>query len=62
LGVHELSTAISAVPEVKFLIRRLKLSEANELATFALQCDSAAEIHTRCQALAHRIAPALFGE
>jgi phosphotransferase system enzyme I (PtsI) len=62
LGVNELSAAVGAVPEVKFLIRRLKMSEANELAAFALQCDSAGEILSRCEALAHRIAPALFGD
>jgi phosphoenolpyruvate-protein phosphotransferase (PTS system enzyme I) len=62
LGVNELSTAIGAVPEVKFLIRRLKMTEARELAEFALTCDSAAEIQSRCEALAHRIAPSLFGD
>jgi phosphotransferase system enzyme I (PtsI) len=62
LGVNELSTAVGAVPEVKFLIRRLKMSEANELAQFALQCDSPAEIQSRCETLAQKIAPSLFGD
>ena len=52
LGVDELSAAPSLVPPVKFLIRRLKLSEARELAAFALECESAAEILARCQELA----------
>ena len=62
LGVNELSTAVGTVPEIKFLIRRLKMTEARELAEFALKCDSAAEIQSRCEALAHRIAPGLFGD
>jgi phosphoenolpyruvate-protein phosphotransferase (PTS system enzyme I) len=62
LGVNELSTAVGTVPEIKFLIRRLKMTEARELAEFALKCESATEIQTRCEALAHHIAPGLFGD
>jgi phosphotransferase system enzyme I (PtsI) len=62
LGVDELSVAPPLVPPVKFLIRRLKLSEAKALAEFALECESAGEILGRCQLLAHEIAPALFEE
>jgi phosphotransferase system enzyme I (PtsI) len=60
LGVNELSSAPALVAPVKFLIRRLKLSEAQELAQFALSCESAAEILARCQDLARAIAPSLF--
>jgi phosphotransferase system enzyme I (PtsI) len=60
LGVDELSTASSLVPSVKFLIRRLKLSEAQELANFAMECESASEILARCQELTCTIAPTLF--
>jgi phosphoenolpyruvate-protein phosphotransferase (PTS system enzyme I) len=60
LGVDELSAAPSLVPPVKFLVRRLKLSEARELAAFALGCESAEEILAHCQELAHQIAPSLF--
>jgi phosphotransferase system enzyme I (PtsI) len=60
LGVDELSVAPALVPPVKFLIRRLKVTEAKALAEFALQCESAAEILARCQELAHQIAPSLF--
>jgi len=60
LGVDELSSAPSLVPPIKFLVRRLKLSEARELAVFALACESAEEILARCQELAHQIAPSLF--
>ena len=52
--------APSLVPPLKFLIRRLKLTEARELAAFALDCESASEILARCQELAHQIAPGLF--
>jgi phosphotransferase system enzyme I (PtsI) len=62
LGVNELSSAPALVAPVKFLIRRLKLSEAQELAQFALNCESAAEILARCQDLARAIAPSLFDD
>jgi phosphotransferase system enzyme I (PtsI) len=60
LGVDELSAALPLVAPVKFLVRRLKMSEAKELADFALECESAAEILGRCQDLARQIAPSLF--
>ena len=60
LGVDELSAAPSLVPSLKFLIRRLKLSEARELAAFAMECESASDILARCQELARQIAPSLF--
>ena len=62
LGVDELSAAPPLVAPLKFLIRHLKLSEAKELAEFALSCESATEILARCQALARQIAPGLFEE
>jgi phosphotransferase system enzyme I (PtsI) len=60
LGVTELSAAPPVVPQIKYLIRRLKMNEAVELAEFALQSESGAEILARCKALAQRIAPSLF--
>jgi phosphotransferase system enzyme I (PtsI) len=60
LGVDELSAAPSVVPQVKYIIRRLKLSEAQALAEFALQCESPSEIYRRCQELARAAAPSLF--
>jgi len=59
LGVDELSAAVMVVPRIKFLIRRVKLSEARELAEFALQCESGAEILARCRALVREVAPSL---
>jgi phosphoenolpyruvate-protein phosphotransferase (PTS system enzyme I) len=60
LGVDELSAAPPLVPPIKFLIRRLKMSEAKALAEFALDCESASEILSRCQELARQLAPGLF--
>ena len=56
LGVDELSVAPASVPHVKFLIRRTRLSEARELAAFALNCESSAEILARSQTLARQAA------
>jgi phosphotransferase system enzyme I (PtsI) len=60
LGVTELSVAPAVVPHIKFLIRRLKMSELEKLAEFALGCESAAEILEQSKAIAHRCAPVLF--
>jgi phosphotransferase system enzyme I (PtsI) len=60
LGVDELSAAPPLVPAIKFIIRRLKMSEARELAEFALNSESGPEILERCQAYARGIAPSLF--
>jgi len=60
LGVDELSAAPPLLPAIKFLIRRLKLSDARELAASALQSESSAEILARSEALARASAPTLF--
>ena len=60
LGCTELSATPALVPQIKFLIRRLKMSEARALADFALQCESGTEILRRALKLAHGIAPSLF--
>ena len=60
LGVDELSAAPPVVPQVKYIVRRLKITEAQELAAFALQCESPSEIYARCQKLARDTAPSLF--
>jgi len=62
LGIDELSVAPPLVPRIKFLIRRLKLAEAQELADFALTSDSAGPTLERCQALARHAAPSLFDD
>ncbi|HTX22271.1 MAG TPA: phosphoenolpyruvate--protein phosphotransferase [Candidatus Aquilonibacter sp.] len=60
LGVDELSAAPTVVAQVKYMIRRLKLAEAQALADFALQCESPSEIYARCVDLARASAPSLF--
>jgi phosphoenolpyruvate-protein phosphotransferase (PTS system enzyme I) len=60
LGVDELSAAPPLVPSIKFLIRHLKLSEARELAEFALNCESSSEILARARMLACAVAPNLL--
>jgi phosphoenolpyruvate-protein phosphotransferase (PTS system enzyme I) len=62
LGVDELSAAPSLLPPLKFIVRRLKMEEAKQLARAALECESAWEILARCQELARNIAPSLFDE
>lgn len=60
LGIDELSVAPTYVPQVKYLIRRLKLSSAKELAEWALTCESGNEILQRAQDMARQLAPSLF--
>jgi hypothetical protein len=54
--------APSLVPQIKFLIRRLKMEDAKALADFALNCESGRGILERSQALAKKVAPGLFEE
>ena len=60
LGVDELSAAPPLLAQIKYLIRRLKLSDTQELAAFALESESSTEILARSTALAQRAAPSLF--
>jgi phosphotransferase system enzyme I (PtsI) len=60
LGIDELSVAPPLVGQIKYLIRRLTMEKARELAAFALTCDSATEILNRSRELARLAAPALF--
>lgn len=60
LGVDELSAAPPLVPQIKYMVRRLKLTETQALADFALSCESGAEILAKCQELAWQSAPSLF--
>jgi len=60
LGVDKLSASPSLIAPVKYILRRLKLYEAQALAEFACQSESPAEILARCQQLAREAAPSLF--
>ncbi len=61
LGVDELSATPASVPAVKFLLRRLRLTEAQTLAQASLQAEEAEEVHQHSRTLACQIAPELFG-
>jgi phosphotransferase system enzyme I (PtsI) len=60
LGVNELSVAPPHVPAIKYLVRRVKMKEARDLADFAVTCESGVEIFDRCERYARGVAPALF--
>ena len=60
LGVDELSAAPAVLDEVKYIIRRIRLNEAQALAQAALQSESPAEIYARCVEYARQTAPSLF--
>jgi phosphotransferase system enzyme I (PtsI) len=60
LGVDELSASPSLIPAAKYLVRRLRRSEAVSMAQEALRCDRAEEILRRSRALAAEVAPELL--
>ncbi|MEN9674706.1 MAG: phosphoenolpyruvate--protein phosphotransferase, partial [Verrucomicrobiota bacterium] len=60
LGVDELSATPAVVPAAKFLLRRLKRTEAVALAESVLNCGTAAEILAASRSLARECAPELF--
>ena len=60
LGVDELSAAPAMIDQVKYMIRRIKLSEAKALAQAALQSESPTDIFSRCAEFARQNAPSLF--
>src|SRR5688572_19800156 len=60
LGVDELSVAPQSVPQIKYLIRRIKMSEAKEIAAAALDSEVSTDILDRSQRLVRSVAPSLF--
>ncbi len=60
LGVDELSCAPAVIAQVKYVIRRIKLEEAQQLAAFALASESPSQILARCVEFARQTAPSLF--
>lgn len=60
LGVDELSAAPAVIDQVKYIIRRVKMEEARQLADFALASESPTEIFARCIEFARQTAPSLF--
>ncbi|HUI08104.1 MAG TPA: phosphoenolpyruvate--protein phosphotransferase [Verrucomicrobiae bacterium] len=61
MGIDELSAASSSLPRVKEVIRRLKLSEAQELAAASLHTNSGREVLAMLNALLQRVDPDLLG-
>jgi phosphotransferase system enzyme I (PtsI) len=60
LGVDELSAAPAVVPQIKYMVRRMKTSEMQALAEFALKSEDGVAILERCQQIARENAPGLF--
>ena len=61
MGIDELSAAASSLPRVKEVIRRLKFSEAQELAAASLHASSGREVLAMLNALLQRVDPDLLG-
>jgi phosphotransferase system enzyme I (PtsI) len=61
MGLDELSVAASMLPRIKEVIRRLKLTEAQELAAATLHASNSREIMAMLNALLQRIDPDLVG-
>jgi phosphoenolpyruvate-protein phosphotransferase (PTS system enzyme I) len=57
LGVDELSASAPLIPQVKYLVRRLKIEEATKLADEALNMRYSHEILNASKALVQRVAP-----
>lgn len=57
LGVDELSVSTSLVPMVKDMIRKLRYSQAEELANTVIGLESADEITRHCRELVERVNP-----
>ena len=60
LGIDELSAVPSIVPQIKFLIRHMRMADARKMAEDALQCDNGVEVLERANKFAREIAPSLF--
>ena len=60
LGLNELSVASTQVARLKHAVRRLAVSECEDLAAAARKCASPAEILDLSRAVAERRYPELF--
>ena len=60
LGIDELSVAPPMLPQIKYLIRRIKPSEAQQLAAQALESESSVDILVQSRAMVQRVAPGMF--
>ena len=48
------------LPQIKYLIRRLKHTETQALALRALECESSVDVLVQSRALVQRAAPGIF--
>jgi phosphoenolpyruvate-protein kinase (PTS system EI component) len=60
LGMDELSVAPPSVSQIKYLIRRVKMGEAKEIADEALRSENSTDILDRLQRLVRSVAPSMF--
>jgi phosphoenolpyruvate-protein kinase (PTS system EI component) len=60
LGVEELSASPGAIPLVKEVIRRIRYSEAQDLAEAARSMATGAEVLGQCRDLVRRVAPEIL--
>jgi phosphotransferase system enzyme I (PtsI) len=60
LGVEELSVAPPMLPQIKHLIRHVKLNEARELAESALDSEASVDVLVSARAFVQRVVPGLF--
>ena len=60
LGIDELSVAPPMLPQIKYLIRRLKYTETQQMALQALQCESSVDVLVQSRAMVQRAAPGIF--
>jgi phosphotransferase system enzyme I (PtsI) len=61
MGLDEISVAVSNLPRVKEVIRRMKLTEAQELAAATLHANQSRDVMAMLNALLQRIDPDLVG-
>ena len=59
MGLDEFSVSMAAIPEIKKVIRSVRLAEARELAEEVLSYTNAQDIRTKCKKLLLKIAPEL---
>jgi phosphotransferase system enzyme I (PtsI) len=60
LGVDEISVSPTSVPAVKDVIRKLRYSQAEELAESVMASGSGADVMARCRKLVGEVAPEIL--
>jgi len=60
MGLDEFSVSVVAIPEIKKVVRSVRLGEARALADEVLGCSNIADIRARCKKLLLKVAPELL--